>query len=125
MLKAYEGSSNMAAASRIFREKTAQASQGAVSAGKRLTGVLLLVLGLACLAYVVVQLANDLSLWLWGKQVEAEVVEMWADPVGEAQDGVLSFEYFVRYQFVTPDGQVVTGMAQVGPGEWAERAYLP
>jgi hypothetical protein len=46
---------------------------------KKLAGVLLLVTGLACLAFTLVNLARDLSLWVLGRHTTAEVVDLWIE----------------------------------------------
>lgn len=92
-------------------------------------GLLLLVIGLCCAAFVVASLARDVSLWAFGRRARAVVVETWAEPIGEES----GFQYFVRYQFQTADGQMVTRKASVaaqewtglGLGDWVEVVYLP
>jgi len=92
-------------------------------------GLLLLVIGLCCATFVVANLARDVSLWAFGRRARAVVVETWAEPIGEES----GFQYFVRYQFQTADGQTITRKASVAAQEWAslglggavEVVYLP
>jgi hypothetical protein len=102
----------------IYREREEPTSMATASRRKTAVGVLLFLIGLACLAFTVVQLAQDVSLWVFGTQVEADVVDLWAEPTGEAGDGSLAFRYYVRFQFSTSDGQRITGTSTVGPNEW-------
>ncbi len=85
---------------------------------KTLVGTLLLVFGLACLAFIIINLARDLSLWVFGQRVEAEVVKLWAERTSDDDAEQHTFRYFVRYQFATPDGKVITGSSGVNPVEW-------
>ncbi len=85
---------------------------------KTMVGVLLLILGVACLAFIVVNMARDLSLWVFGQQVEASVVNLWAERTSDEDADQHTFRYFVRYQFVTPDGETITGTSGVNPVEW-------
>jgi hypothetical protein len=86
--------------------------------GKALAGVLLLVLGLACLAFVIVNLTKDASLWIWGQRTTAEVVDWWAEQTSESGASEAAFQYFIRYQFTTSDGQVITKTSSVSAIEW-------
>jgi hypothetical protein len=85
---------------------------------KTVVGVLLLIFGLACVALIVANLARDLSLWVFGQRVEAEVVELWAERTSDEDAEQHTFRYFVRYRFATPDGKVITGASGVNPVEW-------
>jgi hypothetical protein len=74
--------------------------------------------GLACLAFLVVYLVQDVSFWLLGRKVAAEVVEVWAEPVGQLESGELDFRYFLRYRFTTADGREFGNTSRVSVGEW-------
>ena len=92
-------------------------------------GLLLLVIGLCCATFVVANLARDVSLWAFGRRARAVVVETWVEPI----DGESGFRYFVRYQFRTADGQMITRKTSIAAQEWAslglggsvEVVYLP
>lgn len=86
--------------------------------GQTLAGVLLLFAGLACLAFVAVNLAQDVVLWAFGQRTQAEVVELWAEEVSGGEAGELVFRYFMRYRFTTPDGQVIVKDTGVAANEW-------
>lgn len=80
----------------------------------------LFIAGIALFAYLLVSLGRDLSLWVFGEQVEARVVETWVEPYsGSVEQGRIDFRYFLRYQFVTDKGVVITQATQVSPNEWA------
>jgi hypothetical protein len=103
----------------IYREKATPAAAEPVDRGRVVVGALLFLAGLACLGFTTIQLARDLSLWIFGTHIEADVVDLWAEAIGESGDGSLMFRYYVRYQFTTADGQVVGGTSTVSPNEWA------
>ena len=86
--------------------------------GKVLVGTLLLVTGLACLGFVIYSLGRDLSLWVLGEQVDAEVVELFVVRTSSDEEQELTFDYFVRYQFIAPGGQLVVSSVEADVREW-------
>jgi hypothetical protein len=86
---------------------------------KILAGVLLMVFALICLAVMVFNLAQDISIWALGRHTTAKVVDSWTEQTNGNQEGELAFRYFIRYQFTTLDGQVITGISSIGANEWA------
>jgi len=92
-------------------------------------GLLLLAIGLCCATFIVASLARDVSLWAFGRRARAVVVETWAEPIG----GESGFQYFIRYQFRTADGQIITRKTSIAAQEWTslelggpvEVVYLP
>jgi hypothetical protein len=50
--------------------------------------------------------------------VEALVVGRWADETSPESATEKSFEYYVAYEFATPDGRRITKASTVGPREW-------
>jgi hypothetical protein len=95
----------------IFRERI-----------KIAVGVLLLIVGLASLVFIVVNLAQDLPIWLLGRRVDAQVVELWVERVGEIGNEdyqEVTFDYFIRYQFATPAGETFTRVVKTSVSEWA------
>jgi hypothetical protein len=85
---------------------------------KRSLGVLLLVSGVALLAFLLFALGKDLSLWVFGERTTAQVVDRWAEPTNAGEQEELTFDYFVRYRFTTPGGKVVVAAKTVAAGEW-------
>jgi hypothetical protein len=79
---------------------------------------MLLLIGAAAAAFVLGSLAADLSLWLLGRRATATIVDQWAERVGEQDEGELTFRYFVRYEFTSPGGQVVTKTSSLSVLEW-------
>jgi hypothetical protein len=79
---------------------------------------LLLTAGLGCLIFLVFSLARDLSLWVFGRQVDAVIVDRWAQETSPEGASVKSFDYYLAYQFTTPDGRSFTRATTVGPREW-------
>jgi hypothetical protein len=90
---------------------------------RRVLGLLVLAAGLVCLALVLYSLVRDGSLWLFGRKTRATVVESWAEQTSEEGASEVTFDYFVRYQFETDRGQVVTSTSRVGAGEWIGVGY--
>jgi hypothetical protein len=89
---------------------------------KRIGGVFLLGIGLVVLAFTLYFAAQDFPLWVFGKHTKAEVVEIWVERVGEAQErdeGELKFDFYVRYQFTTPGGRVITKTTKASATEWS------
>ncbi len=86
--------------------------------GQTLAGVLLLLVGLACLAFVAVNLAKDVALWVFGQRTQAEVVELWVEEVSGGEVGELVFRYYMRYRFTAPNGQVIVKDTSVAASEW-------
>lgn len=87
--------------------------------GKTLAGALLLIIGLICLAVAIVSLARDLSIWVLGRRTTAEVVASWVERLGDDEEGELTFQYFIRYRFTAPGGQVITKTSNVEVREWS------
>lgn len=79
---------------------------------------LLLAVGLGCLTFLLFSLARDLSLWVFGRRVEAVVVDRWAQETSPEGALVKSFEYYIAYQFTTKDGRRFTRASTVGSREW-------
>jgi hypothetical protein len=85
---------------------------------KVLAGMLLFFIGLACLILVIYNLGKDLSVWVLGKQVDAEVVELFVVRTSTEEEKEMTFDYFVKYQFTTPGGQLVVSSVQADVREW-------
>ena len=90
-----------------------------IDVGKALRGLFLLAAGLFSMVLLLNSLAPQVARWVLGERVMAEVVDSWTEPVGDAEDGVLDFRYFVRYRFTTANGTVITNTAPVSMSEWS------
>jgi len=86
--------------------------------GRTVAAILLFIVGVAFLALLVYSLANDLSIWVLGRHAEAEVVELDAIRTSEAEEGELTFDYFAKYRFATPSGQVIVDTVLLDVREW-------
>lgn len=89
---------------------------------KRIGGVILLAIGALFLAATFYFAAQDVPLWVFGKQTKAEVVDLWVVQLNELEGregGDLQFSYNLKYKFTTPGGNVVTADATAGPMEWS------
>lgn len=92
---------------------------GARSFPRVILGALLLAAGLLGLVFLLFNLGQDVSLWLVGRRTMAQVVEQWAEPLNDVDEGEVAFRYYIRYRFMTPEGQVVTNTSSVSAVEWA------
>ena len=89
---------------------------------KRIGGVLMLLIGLFFLSVTFYYAAQDVPLWVFGRQTKAEVIELWVEQLNqleEREDGELQFSYNLKYQFTTPNGKVITKNTTAGPTEWS------
>lgn len=89
---------------------------------KRISGVLLLAIGIVFLAATLYYASKDFPLWIFGRQTKAEVVELWVEQVNqleERQDGELQFSYNLKYQFTTPNGRVIIKNTTASATEWS------
>ena len=84
---------------------------------RQLAGALVMGVALALLAFAVLNLAQDASLWFLGRRIEAQVVGIWIEQDADATAEAPTFRWFIRYQFETPHGRVVTGVSRVSPWE--------
>jgi hypothetical protein len=85
---------------------------------RTLVGSTLLMIGLGCLIFIVVNLATDLSVWILGRRTTAEVVAAWVEETSKEKTTEQTFEYFIRYRFSTSSGEVFTRTTRVGVQEW-------
>jgi hypothetical protein len=86
--------------------------------GRVLVGVLLLVAGLVCLVFVVYSLGRDISVWVLGRQVDAEVIELAVVRTSGIDEQELTFDYYVTFRFTTPDGQSIVNTVKADVREW-------
>jgi hypothetical protein len=88
-------------------------------ASRSVLGILLVAIGLACFLFVVVNLVQDLSLWVLGRRTIGQVVDMWAEPISAEGSAEIAYRYYVRYEFTTPKGEVISGTSSVAASEWS------
>ena len=84
-----------------------------------LGGGLVLVVALIVAALLALQLARDLAIWVLGREVKAEVVDIWVEQLGEQDEGELEFEYYLQYSFTARSGETITKTTTVSASEWA------
>jgi hypothetical protein len=85
---------------------------------KRLLGLLVLAAGVTVLAFVAFNFVQDASLWILGRRAQAQVVDVWIEQnAGERE--APTFRWFIRYQFTTLNGRLVTGVSRVSAAELA------
>jgi hypothetical protein len=90
---------------------------------RQLVGALVTGLGLALMAFVVLNLAQDGSLWILGRHTEAQIVGMWVEQDVDESDDTPACRWFVRYRFTTPGGRAVTGVSRVSARELASLGH--
>ncbi|MDY0018868.1 MAG: hypothetical protein RBT47_02595 [Anaerolineae bacterium] len=82
-------------------------------------GALLLIIGLGAAAFMLANLAEDLSLWIFGRKTTGYVTDQIAECAGaEEGEGEMTCEYFIQYEFLTSSGEVITRTASVAAQEW-------
>jgi hypothetical protein len=89
---------------------------------KRIGGSIVLLIGLLFLAATFYYAAQDVPLWIFGKQTKAEVVELWVEQLNQLEGkegGELQFSYNLKYKFTTPKGKLITKNTTAGPMEWS------
>ena len=83
-----------------------------------LAAVVILAIGLALGTFLLYNLVTDVSLWVFGRQATGKVLSLWVEPVGDAQEGELSFHYYMEYQYETPGGRRITKTTRLDVREW-------
>jgi hypothetical protein len=91
--------------------------RGPVSFKELAAGVLLLLVGLTCAGFLVVNLTDQLPFWI-GQRRQAEVTDLRYELEGEDSQGQQVFHYFVEYQFTLPNGQTISRTENVTAQEW-------
>lgn len=85
----------------------------------KVIGLLLLVITLPILLILLNYMFKDLSIWLLGHRINAEVTEVGLHRTSDAEESELEFNYYVNYQFALKNGTIVTGTSKVGVMEWS------
>jgi len=85
---------------------------------KRILGGLVLLGSLLFAAFLIYSLGKDLAIWGFGKQVSAVMLDRWTEETSEEEVREKTFEYFIKYQFETEDGRLITRVTSVGAREW-------
>ena len=86
--------------------------------GKVLAGVLMMIFGLACLGFALFALGRDLSVWVLGRQVDAQVVELSVVRTSSSDEQEMTFDYYVTYRFTTAGGRSVANTVKADVREW-------
>ncbi|MDD5466334.1 MAG: DUF3592 domain-containing protein [Anaerolineales bacterium] len=86
---------------------------------RKAAGGLLLLIGLGLLIYSGSHLARDVALWAFGRHVQATVVDLWVERSDSGESDEMSFNYFLRYQFATPDGRIFERVSPASALEWS------
>jgi hypothetical protein len=92
------------------------------SLGKKIAGVLLLVLGITVAVLLAINAFQDLPLWVLGKTVDGVIEEKWyelIEPEEGDESGELTFTYHLRYSFTTPEGERLEGVSSLSAYEWS------
>ncbi|MGD2027600.1 MAG: hypothetical protein PVI99_07270 [Anaerolineales bacterium] len=89
------------------------------SLGKILGGLALLVLGLSFSFLVIKNTITDFPIWFFGDSVLGVVDEKWYEITSEEDAEELTFKYFARYNFISPDGEKITGSTSLSAQEWS------
>ncbi len=82
-------------------------------------GALLLIIGLGAAGFTLTNLAEDLSLWIFGRKTTGYVTDRTAECTGgEDGEGEMTCEYFIQYEFLASSGEVITRTTGVAAQEW-------
>lgn len=84
---------------------------------KKISGGLLLTIGLIVSFILIRNIIRDFPIWFFGERVVGIVEESWYELVDE-NAGELTFTYYVRYNFDGPEGEEFTGSSRLGAQEW-------
>jgi hypothetical protein len=87
--------------------------------GRTIAGAVLLLAGVASTVFLLSNLASDLAVWVLGRSATGQVVEQWVERIGDADEGELSFHYYVRYEFTTASGRTITKTTRLAVTEWS------
>jgi hypothetical protein len=86
--------------------------------GNLLLGALLTLVGIVGLLIIAYYLVQDVSIWVFGRHAEAEVLDLWVEQTNQVEEGELTFQYFVKYAFMIPSGEIFVGSSTVAGLEW-------
>ncbi len=86
---------------------------------RTLLGVLLLAFGLILAVAMAIYLVNDLTIWVLGKTVVGEVIQMDYVEAGQNSIGEPLFDYLVVYEFTASNGRSFVGTSSVSATEWS------
>jgi hypothetical protein len=89
---------------------------------KKIAGFVLLIIGLAFFVLLVRNTINDFPIWFFGRSAAGVVEEKWYELIEQDNSNEFAADYFVRYRFTTPDGEVLSGSTQMAAQEWS--AYV-
>lgn len=89
-----------------------------IQINQTLLGIVLLVFGLILAIALAFYLANDLTIWVFGKTVVGEVIQMDYVEVGQNQQGEPLFDYLIVYEFQAASGRSFVGTSPVSATEW-------
>lgn len=62
---------------------------------------------------------KDFPIWFFGRDATAVIVENWLEKENENDLHDTTYQYYVRYRFTTPDGEVFTNTSSVSGNEWS------
>jgi hypothetical protein len=82
--------------------------------GRRIAGVFIMLVSLILSVTMLKTLARDIPVWFLGSKTKATIVERWTDKYPDDSNPV----YFLRYEFSSPDGEIVSGSSRVPGDEW-------
>lgn len=86
---------------------------------KKTAGFVLLAIGLLFLIILLRNIVHDFPIWFFGRRVPGVVEETWYEVIEESDAGELSFKYFMRYSFTTPNGETLEGSTSLAAQEWS------
>ena len=89
------------------------------SFGKKIAGVVMLVLGVLVAALVVINQFRGFPLWVMGKTVDGIVEQKWYELIEEDAAGEMTFTYHAAYSFTTSEGERLKRETSLSANEWS------
>jgi hypothetical protein len=88
-------------------------------------GSLLLLLSIGLAGFTFYYLVSDGSLWLFGKHTLGKVEDLYVVRTDDGKTQEMQFDYYVRYQFSTPDGKIYSRRTALSVQEWGSLNIAP
>jgi hypothetical protein len=87
---------------------------------RRIAGFIIMIVGAIISVLLLNSMAQDVPVWIFGRRVDATIVEKWWENLDMENLGgnYFDIEYFFSYQFTTEDGETVIGKSKVTEDEF-------
>lgn len=89
---------------------------------KKITGFVLLALGLTFLILFIRNTITDFPIWFFGRSVSGVVEEKWYELIEQENSNDFAADYYLSYRFTAPEGEIISGSTRLAAEEWS--AYV-